>query len=153
MKKFVFTLQALFDYKITVEKQQKAELRTAQQTLRELLDEEQRLLEAYAENERSLENALRENIDIVAALAEHDAFFRFLRDALKELRERIVKAEQVVSECQARLIITMREIKTYNKLRAEQYQEYLKEIQTEEEKEIGDLVSYNTVIEGDMSGG
>ena len=147
MKKFVFTLQALFDYKITVEKQQKAELKKAQQALRELLDEEQRLLNAYAENERSLERALRENINVAAALSEHDAYFRFLRDALKELRVRIVRAEKIVSECQARLITTMKEIKTYNKLHDEQYQEYLKEVQSEEEKEIGDLVSFNVVSE------
>jgi len=145
MKKFVFSLQALFDYKLTVEKQQKAELRNAQQRLKELLAEEQRLLNAYAENERSLEKALRENVDVVAALSEHDAYFRYLRDALNEIRERIVRAEKIVAECQARLIITMREIKTYRKLRSEQYQEYLKEVQTEEEKEIGDLVSFNVV--------
>ena len=137
----------MFNYKQTVEKQQKAELRNAQQTLRELLDEELKLLEAYAENERSLEKALRENINVAAALSEHDAYFRFLRDALKELRERIVKAEIVVSECQTRLIKTMKEIKTYNKLRAEQYEEYQKEVQTEEEKEIGDLVSFKVVKE------
>ena len=41
----------------------------------------------------------------------------------------------------------MRELKTYNKLRAEQYQEYMKEVQAEEEKEIGDLVSFNTITE------
>jgi len=148
MKKFVFSLQALYNYKETVERMQKAELKKAQQRLKELLSEEQRLLNAYADNERSLEKALRDNINVASALSEHDAYFRFLRDALIELRERIVRAEKVVSECQARLIITMKEIKTYNKLRAEQYQEYLKEVQTEEEKEIGDLVSFNTISEG-----
>jgi len=145
MKKFVFSLQALFEYKLTVEKEQKAELRNAQQRLKELIEEELRLLNAYAENERSLEQALRENVNVSAALSEHDAYFRFLRDALKEIRERIVRAEKVVAECQARLIVTMREIKTYKKLRTEQYREYLKEVQTEEEKEIGDLVSFNVV--------
>ena len=147
MKRFVFTLQALANYKNTVERMQKAELRRAQQALRELQDEEQRLLRAYAENERSLERALRENNNVVAALSEHDAFFRFLRDALNELRERIIKAEALVRECQARLIVTMNEIKTYDKLRAEQYYDYLKEVQTEEEKEMGDIVSFNTVNE------
>ena len=143
MKKFVFSLQSLLNYKLTVERQQKADLRKAQQALRELQDEEQRLLRAYAENERSLEEALRKNKNVVKALSEHDAFFRFLRDALIAVRERIVRAERVVAECQTRLIRTMREIKTYNKLREEQYREYLKEIQLEEEKEIGDLVSFN----------
>ena len=145
MKKFAFSLQSLLNYKLTVERQEKADLRKAQQTLLELQDEEKRLLKAYEDNERSLEKALRENVDVVAALSEHDAYFRYLRDELIAVRERILRAERVVTECQARLIKTMREIKTYNKLRAEQYQEYLKDIQAEEEKEIGDLVSYKII--------
>ena len=147
MKKFKFTLQPLFNYKKTVEKMQKAELRKAQEALRELLDEERRLQQAYLDNELSLERALRENINVGQALSEHDAFFRFLRDALKELRERILKAEEIVRECQQRLIVTMKELKTYKKLRDEQYFSYLKEMQAEEEKEMGDLVSFNVISE------
>ena len=147
MKKFEFTLQSLFNYKQTVEKQQKAELKKAQQALRELLEEELRLQNAYADNERSLEKALREGNDVTSALIEHDAYFRFLRDALKELRIRIVEAEQYRDECQERLITTMKEIKTYTKLRDEQYMEYRKEVQTEEDKEMGDIVSFKAVSE------
>ena len=147
MKKFKFTLQPVFNYKQTVEKLQKAELRKAQQALKELRDEERRLEKAYFDNERSLEKALRENIDVAQALSEHDAYFRFLRDALKELRERIVKQEEIVLQCQERLIVTMKEIKTYKKLRDEQYLEYRKEVQAEEDKEMGDLVSFNVVSE------
>ena len=145
MKKFKFSLQSLFNYKQTVERLQKAELKKAQQALRELLDEERRLEQAYIDNERSLERALRKNVDVVSALSEHDAYFRFLRDALKELRERIVKAEEIVAKCMEKLIVTMKEIKTYVKLRDEQFMQYLKEVQAEEDKEIGDLVSFTTV--------
>jgi len=145
MKKFKFTLQSLFNYKQTVERLQKAELKKAQQALRELLDEERRLEQAYVDNERSLERALRKNVDVVSALSEHDAYFRFLRDALKELRERIVRAEEIVAKCMEKLIVTMKEIKTYVKLRDEQFMQYLKEVQAEEDKEIGDLVSFTTV--------
>jgi flagellar FliJ protein len=147
MKRFKFTLEALQNYKLTVEKMQKAELRNAQQALRELLDEEQRLLQAYANNERSLERALNENINVTSELNEHDAYFKFLRDALKEIRKRIAKAEEIVAKCLELLVITMKELKTYAKLREEQYQSYLKEVQTEEDKEISDLVSFNAVIE------
>jgi len=147
MKKFVFTLQALYNYKQTVEKQQIAELRKAQQALRELQAEELRLELAYAENERSLTRALRENIDVATALSEHDAYFRFLRDALKEIRERIVKAEEYVALCQDKLMVTMKEIKTLKKLRSEQYYAYRKEVQAEEDKEMGDLVSFSVVSE------
>ena len=147
MKKFKFTLQAVYNYKLTVERLQKAELRRAQQALDELLSEEKRLLKAYADNEHSLEEALKKGENIVAALSEHDAYFRFLRDALIEIRKLIVKAEEVVRRCQERLILTMRELKTYLKLRDEQYQLYMKEVAAEEAKEMDDLVSFNVINE------
>jgi len=147
LKRFKFTLQALYNYKLTVERLQKAELRKAQQALQELRDEEARLMRAYADNERSLEEALKKGENIAAALTEHDAYFRFLRDALIEIRIRIVQAEEVVRKCRELLIITMKEIKTYLKLRDEQYQQYLKDTQAEEAKEMDDLVSFNVISE------
>ena len=147
MKRFKFSLQALFNYKKTVEKTQKAELQIAQQRLRELLAEERRLEDAYDRNERSLEKALRENLDLATALSEHDAYFRYLRDALKELRVRIAAAEEYKDECQARLLGTMKEIKTYTKLREEQFAAYRKELQAEDDKEMGDIVSFNVISE------
>jgi len=145
MKKFKFKLQPLVKYKETVERMQKEELKRAQEALRELQDEENRLLRAYADNERSLEEALKRNENVAQALIEHDAYFRFLRDAIKIIRERIIRAEEVVIRCQEKLIITMKELKTYEKLRKEQFQEYLKEVKTEEEKEMDDLVSFKIV--------
>jgi len=147
MKKFKFTLQSLYNYKLTVEKLQKAELKRAQQALQVLLDEEKRLIKAWADNEKSLEEALLKGENVGTALSEHDAYFRFLRDALIEIRKKIVKAEQVVRECQERLILTMKELKTYLKLREEQYQAYLKEVQAEEAKTMDDLVSFKVIKE------
>ena len=147
MKRFKFTLQALYNYKLTVEKLQKAELKRAQQALQELLDEEQRLITAWGDNERSLDEALQKGENVGTALSEHDAYFRYLRDALIEIRIKIKKAEEVVRECQDRLITTMKEIKTYLKLREEQYQAYLKEVQAEEAKTMDDLVSFNVISE------
>jgi len=147
MKKFKFTLQALYNYKLTVEKLQKAELKRAQQALQLLLDEEQRLIRAWADNERSLEEALQKGENVGAALTEHDAYFRYLRDALIEVRKKIVTAERIVRECQDRLILTMKEIKTYLKLRDEQYEAWTKEVQMEEAKEIDDLVSFKVIKE------
>jgi len=147
MKKFKFTLQSLYNYKLTVEKLQKAELKRAQQALQELLDEEQRLIRAWLDNEKSLEEALQKGENVGAALSEHDAFFRYLRDALIEIRKRIIKAEEIVRECQDRLILTMKELKTYLKLREEQYQAWMKEVQAEEAKNIDDLVSYKVISE------
>lgn len=147
MKRFVFSLQALYNYKLTVERLQKAELRRAQIALQELRDEESRLLQAYADNEKSLEEALREGKDVGDALIRHDAYFRYLRDALEIIRGKIEKAEEVVRRCQEKLMLTMKEIKTYLKLRDEQYAAYMKEVAAEEAKEIDDLVSFKIISE------
>jgi len=147
LKKFKFTLQALYNYKLTVEKLQKAELRRAQQALQELLDEEQRLRGAWYDNERSLEAALIKGENVATALSEHDAYFRYLREALIAIRKKIIKAEEIVRQCQERLILTMKEIKTYLKLRDEQYQAWTKEVQAEEAKVMDDLVSFNVIQE------
>ena len=148
MKKFKFKLQPLVKYKETIERMQKEELKRAQEALRDLQQEEQRLLQAYADNERSLEEALEKNENVAQALSEHDYYFRYLRDAIKEVRAMIVKAEQVVINCQEKLIITMKELKTYDKLREEQYQEYLMEAKAEAEKEMDDIVSFKVVSGG-----
>ena len=147
MTKFKFTLQALYNYKLTVEKLQKAELKRAQQILQELVDEETRLLKAWEDNENSLDDALSRGENVATTLREHDAYFRYLRDALIEVRKKIVKAEEVVRQCQERLIITMKELKTYLKLRDEQYQAWLKEVQADEAKTMDDLVSFNVISE------
>ena len=147
MKKFKFTLLALYKYKQTVEKIQLGELRRAEQALRELLDEKQRILDAFAENERSLNRALRQRINVGEALAMHDRYFKFLRDLLTALEPKIIRAEKVRDRCRERLILTMRELKTLVKLRDEQYAAYLKEVQAESAKEIGDLVSFKTIAD------
>ena len=145
MKKFKFKLQPLVRYKETIERMQKEELKRAQQTLRELQAEEGRLLTAYADNERSLSEALENNDNIVQALSEHDAYFRYLRDAIVDVRDRIVTAENFVRRCQEKLIVTMKELKTYEKLRREQYEAYLSESRKEIEKEMDDLVSFKKI--------
>ena len=145
MKKFVFSLAAVYEYKQTVEKLQKADLSNAQAALRALQEEEYRLELAYANNKKTLDEALASNTGVADALVQHDAYFRYLRDAREVLAAKIVKAEEHKEKCQALLITTMRELKTYENLRAEQYAAYLKEVQAEEEKNMGDLVSFNLI--------
>jgi len=147
MKKFKFTLQSLYNYKLTVEKLQRAELVKAQQALQLLLSEEKRLIQAQIDTKMSLEIALEKGENIVAALTEHDSYFRFLRDSLVDVRKKIVIAEEVVRKCQEKLITTMRELKAYDKLRDEQYEEYKMEVQAEEAKVMDDLVSFKVISE------
>jgi flagellar export protein FliJ len=142
MKKFKFSLQTVFEYIQTVEKTQKADLNNALALLRQLYDREQELEEAYERNKASLEEALRSQTGLPEALGKHDAYFRYLREEKNALKKKIEGAEQQRDQCREKLIATKKQLKTYAKLRDEQYENYLRETRNEEEKDIGDLVSF-----------
>lgn len=142
MKRFKFTLQSVYDYKLTVEKTQKADLKRAEAILQELRDYERKLELAFVRNSEVRSAALEKRFGVVEELERCDAYFRFLSEEKEILAEKIVKAEEEKQRCQERLIATMKELKTFVKLRNEQYQRYLKEVAAEEEKEISDIVSF-----------
>ena len=146
MKKFVFSLASVYAYKQTVEKTQKADLNKALAALLALQEEWRRVEAAFGENAHSLEVALKENMHVVDALKRHDDYFRYLKDRRDELELEIQKAQEEKDRRQAILIKTMKEVKTYTKLKEEQYRKYIEELQREEAKDIGDLISYKTVI-------
>jgi hypothetical protein len=57
--------------------------------------------------------------------------------------KKIAIAEAEKDQREAALIVTMRELKAYRRLRDEQYARHVKATRDEEEKEISDLVSHN----------
>lgn len=142
MKRFKFSLQSVYDYKLTVEKTQKADLRRAEALLRELRRREAELTLAFQRNAETRSAALEQRFGVLAELERCDAFFRYLTDEKRVLDEKIQKAEEHKLQCQQRLVATMKEIKTFVKLKDEQYAKYLKEVAAEEEKEISDIVSF-----------
>lgn len=145
MKKFQFTLQSIYEYKQTVEKSQKADLSRAEAVLRELREKERELDEAFRRNSDLRDAVLKENTGVIGELEKFDAFFRYIHEVKKELSVKIFNAEDVKSRCQERLIATMLELKTYKKLRDEQYAQYLKDTAAEEEKEMSDRVSFSAI--------
>ena len=145
MKKFIFSLQSVFEYKQTVEKQRRRELKKAQDALRILRQEEQRLEDSFLENSKALGELLEKGAGIKEALPKYDAYFRYLRDAKEELQVKIDEAEAVKTKCMAELITTMKEIEVYSDLREEQLNRYLAEVRAEEEKEMGDIVSFQVI--------
>lgn len=149
MKKFAFSLQSVFGYKQTLEKTQKADLSRAEAELRALMDQDRLLDEAFERNNAEREAALCGRLGVVGELEKYDVYFRRIREEKEELAIRILKAEQVRTRCQELLIVTMKEIKTYTKLKDEQYKQYLKEVADEEEKEMSDRVSFTSVSQAE----
>lgn len=141
MKKFSFTLEVLLKVKCSLEKQHKALLMEAQ---RRLLALEEELLGLYARRETTQQEYRQEGVSGVHPdrLRVYGFYFEHLRQAIAEQKERIEAAQQEKLRLQAQLLRTMKEIKALRKLREKQYQEYLAQVAREEEKAIGDLVSF-----------
>lgn len=145
MKKFVFTLAALYNYKQVQEKQKQIECAEAREKLSELVNRETVLkqsLETATEGYR--DSAKKETT--VHALMAYSRYTKDLMDQIDQVAGEIVKAQKVLDEKQAELVGILREIKTLENLRQEQYRQYLKESEKEEERIIGDLVSFNTTV-------
>ena len=145
MKKFVFTLQSVLKYKETIEKKQKADLAAVMAVLAELYAQDKALDAAFERTAQSLERALRERMNLSEELPRHDAYFLHIREQKAILKKKIEAAEEAKRRCQKALMQTMNEIKTLEKLKAEQMSAYWDEVRAEEAKDLGDMVSFRAI--------
>jgi flagellar export protein FliJ len=148
VKKFKFTLESVERYKKTVEKLQRAELKEAQNALRDMYRRDGELAESFENNRRSRVAELRGGATDAQRLMVYDRFFTQVRDARAALALEIEQATAEVGKREAALLATMRELKVYKKLRERQYAEYMTQMRTEDEKNVGDLVSFDVISEG-----
>lgn len=145
MKKFKFALQPMLNVRLSLEKQQKADLAKARQ---HQLDCQQTL----ARMEQEFDDA-NENYKHMASvgtdptnLATYARYFDYMMDVIAEQQEIVHKAAEAVAKCQSQLIKTMQDRKMLEKLRETQMEQYRQYVQAETDKEIGDMVSYRTTI-------
>ncbi|MPN52590.1 hypothetical protein SDC9_200252 [bioreactor metagenome] len=61
-------------------------------------------------------------------------------------KKKIQQMEFEKAKCLQEQIAIKKKIRTYEKLRTTQYEAYLQEVKLEAEKEIGDIVSYQTAM-------
>ncbi len=143
MKKFVFTLQTLLNLKQSQEKQERNNLAALTVRLNQLTNERDEMVgrreRASEEYGQRLASGMR-----AAETQQYTAYFRMMKDLLAEQDRKIEAARQETEECRRRLVEVLREIHMLENLREKQYQQYQQELQIEQEKTIGDFVSYQT---------
>lgn len=141
MKRFVFTLQTVYDVALSTEKQQKVQIRRLEEQLRQLNEELNAMKEQYLD---AKERCAKEMETGLASdrLAQYSLYFESLIARMVEHKEAIISTEKERERWMQMRIQTRREIRTYETLRDAQYEEYLLEMKREEEKEIGDLLSF-----------
>jgi len=146
MKKFVFSLQALYKYKQTLERLHKGELSVLNAEVNRIRAALQAEVARYEDAKNALAAILQSGKGVISAMREYNEYFKLLTDRIAEFVKELRAAEKKRDECLDKLVAVMKEIKTYDKLREEQYRRYLKEVQAEEEKAINDLVSFTATV-------
>lgn len=141
MAKFIYKMQSVLNIKLKMEEQARMDFAAA----RMHLDEEEEKLngliqrkEEYEEEGRELRTDALKVLDILAnrqAIERMDTLILLQRDAVE-------KARHMLEEAREKLQTAMQESKTHEKLKEHAFEEFMKELNAQEAKEVDELTSY-----------
>lgn len=141
MAKFKYRMQSILEVKKKLEEQAKNEFAAARAALNEEEDKLEQLKkrkEAYEDEGRALRESTLNIMDIIEnkeALLRMDEF-------IADQQLNVKRAEERMEEARLALQTAMQESKTQEKLREKAFDQFMKEENARESKEIDELVSY-----------
>lgn len=141
MAKFHYRMQSILDIKRKMETQAKMEFGQAQS---KLLEEQERLEQLYQRKEAYLEEArmLRLNSLKVQELRDNEYAMARMEEFIMTQMENVQKAEDAVEAAREKLKEVMMERKTHEKLREKAFEQFMKDVNASESKEVDELTSY-----------
>ena len=141
MAKFKYRMQSILEVKKKLEEQAKNEFAAARAALNEEEDKLEQLKkrkEAYEDEGR----ALRENtLNIMDIIENKEALLR-MDEFIADQQLNVKRAQDRMEEVRLALQTAMQESKTQEKLREKAFEQFVKEENARESKEIDELVSY-----------
>ncbi len=141
MAKFRYRMQSILEIKKKLEEQAKNEFAAARTALNEEEDKLEQLKkrkEAYEDEGR----ALRENtLNIMDIIENKEALLR-MDEFIADQQLNVKRAQDRMEEVRLALQTAMQESKTQEKLREKAFEQFVKEENAKESKEIDELVSY-----------
>lgn len=139
MKKFVFSLQRLYDVKKLSEDQLLIEQEQINKKLNELQGQKDQMILRFKEEKESYEEDCRRGIH-ASGMQSYGEYFDFLMKAVKKQDVLIAACLQEKEKCTQQLLKLMNEIKVLDKIKEEQFSEYNKELQKNDDKMIEDFL-------------
>ncbi|HMM31341.1 MAG TPA: flagellar export protein FliJ [Clostridia bacterium] len=141
MKRFVFTLKAVYDIAVSNEKQQKNLLRKIEDRIRFLYGKLENMLSELSDSRARCASDVDAGTDALR-LAQYARYFESREELIAAQKQSIALAEKEREKIVEALVAIRKEIKSLESLREKQYEEYLAEEKREQEQAIGDVVSY-----------
>jgi len=141
MKKFVFSLNSLYEVKKTQKDKLQAELAALEAIYRAAVEKKTNLEKTLEEKKKEFELKAASGM-IVSDLQGYSAYFEELEEYILTAGKEVDKALRDVSQKRNELVSIFKEIKVLEKLYEKQYSEYLKDIEKSETKEVEDILSF-----------
>ena len=142
MKKFVFQLESLLKVKKTQRETLQIEYSETKTAYGNALTKKE-LIEKTIDNEREqYENRAKNGMTVSEIRASSD-YFDELRKHQKSAATDAERAKQVAERKHQELLVVFREIKTLEKLREKQYENYLAEEGKRDSRSVEDMLSFN----------
>lgn len=151
MKKFVFSLSALFDVKKTAKDKLQAEFAAAEAALAAAIRKKEGLEQTLEDKTEEYEQKARKGMT-VSDIGGYTIYFEELQGLIKAAAREVDKAQKEANFKRNELIAVFKEIKVLEKLYEKQYREYMAEEVKSETKAVEDILSYNVSGETDHNG-
>lgn len=145
MKKFKFSLQSWYDMQLGLEKQHKLQIGVIESEIMVCRDELAALGRGFDKTKHEFTGEVSRGM--AAHRANHyGSFFDSTKDAMAAVMEQIGMLEEEKAHWMQKLVLVRRDLKLLDKLRENQYREYLGEVKKSQDKLIDDIVSYKVTI-------
>lgn len=140
MKKFIFSLEKVLDFKQQTLDVKKNELALFQHKLHELEQEIDNLNLKFAESNRKMVEEMQKGL-AASDIVVYKMYFDTLNRQIKKLIEEKLRISEVIAQKKAEIVQINSEISGFEKLKEKQLAEYLKSVQKSEELAIEEFVS------------
>jgi flagellar export protein FliJ len=141
MKRFAFSMQALYDVKLASEKQAQGAYAAARNALDQAEELAQACLAKLQNDELRLEEKARAGMP-ASDFQNYQAYLKLLRQKHTELQADVEKAREAMLQRQQELQEIYRDKKALERLREEQYQAFMQEQLAKEARETEDLLVF-----------
>ena len=141
MAKFIFKMESILSIKYKLEDQAKAEYGMEVAKLRE----EERKLEVLIAKKEAYQDALTAAVQDALIICEIKTLENSVENAKynNNVQKFVIKQQkQRVDEAREKLDNAMKERKTYEKLKEKAFEQFKRELEAQERKEIDELVSF-----------
>lgn len=141
MAKFIYKMQNILEIKYKLEEQAKADYTQAKRYFDEQSELLKKLMKIKENYENELKNSMMTKLNLLK-IRELENAIEVMKSKIEEQKKVVIKAYKRLNAAQKALNDLMIDRKTHEKLRDNDFEQFIKDMNLQEMKEIDELVSF-----------